>query len=177
MKNCTNVIAGRPGAGKTSWACKEAARLAQDPNNIIFYIGHRQEFEKNVRLAGADKCNLFFAHMTHAGELIGRAIDSANAEIGLFSGMDLDNEPNERVVYLFYDQCRFDLFPGRRDLLDAAAKAGVIVYVLCQVYSQVSKGDEEWLTQNCNCFVISKSRPPRIATKEEISEKYSGKKE
>lgn len=60
MENYINVIAGRPGAGKTIWACNEAASLASDPNNTVVYIGHMKEFERIVRKAGADKriCSL-----------------------------------------------------------------------------------------------------------------------
>lgn len=170
------MISGRPGAGKTIWACNEAAILAQDPNNIVIYIGHMKEFERITRKTGPDKKNLFFARLSNAGEAIGRAIDLANTFSGLFNGMTLQMEQDERkMVFLFYDQCRYDLFNGRRDLLEAATKAGVKVYILCQVFDQVDKGDVDWLKKNCNCYVISKSRPPREATKNEIDVKYRGK--
>ena len=85
MENYINVIAGRPGAGKTIWACNEAASLASDPNNTVVYIGHMEEFERIVRKAGADKKNLFFARLSNAGEAIGRAIDLANTYSGVFN--------------------------------------------------------------------------------------------
>lgn len=176
MENYINVIAGRPGAGKTIWACNEAASLASDPNNTVVYIGHMKEFERIVRKAGADKKNLFFARLSNAGEAIGRAIDLANTYSGVFNGMTLDTDQDDRkMVFLFYDQCRYDLFNGRRDILEAAAKAGVKVYMLCQVFDQVDKGNAGWLKLNCNCYVISKSRAPREATEEEIDVKYRGK--
>lgn len=176
MENYINVIAGRPGAGKTIWACNEAASLASDPNNTVVYIGHMKEFERIVRKAGADKKNLFFARLSNAGEAIGRAIDLANTYSGVFNGMTLDTDQDDcKMVFLFYDQCRYDLFNGRRDILEAAAKAGVKVYMLCQVFDQVDKGDAGWSKLNCNCYVISKSRAPREATEKEIDVKYRGK--
>ena len=175
MEKSINVIAGRPGAGKTLWACREAARLAEDENNTVIYIGHQEEF---VRILAMTKCktnNLLFARLPNAAEAIGRAIDCANAESGMFNDMTVDEgQEKRRIVYLFYDQCRFDLFPGRRILLETAAKAGVFVNVLCQVYSQVHNHNKEWLRDNCECMVISKKREPRLATKEEIHGKYCG---
>lgn len=176
MKNFINVIAGRPGSGKTLWACNEAATLAADPNNTVVYIGHQKEFGRIIRkLSQEHPRNLNFARLSNAAEAIGRAIDLANAFNGIFENMELDEEQaNRKMVYLFYDQCRYDLFYGRRDILEAAAKAGVYVYVICQVYSQVDKGDSKWLHDECNCMVISKGRPPREALPEEIAEKYRG---
>lgn len=176
MKNYINIVAGRPGSGKTIWACKEAATLAADPNNTVIYIGHQKEFGRIVRsLSQEHPKNLLFARLSNAAEAIGRAIDLANAFNGMFENMKLDEEQADRkMVYLFYDQCRYDLFYGRRDILDAAAKAGVFVYVICQVYSQVDKGDEKWLRDQCHCMVISKGRPPREALLEEVTDKYRG---
>lgn len=175
MEKSINVIAGRPGAGKTLWACREAARLAEDENNTVIYIGHKDEFNRILNLTHSKANNLFFARISNAGEAIGRAIDCANAESGMFNSMTIDEDQSKRrIVYLFYDQCRFDLFPGRRALLEEAAKAGVFVYVLCQVYAQVDNFDKKWLNEHCDCMVISKCREPRLATKEEICGKYSG---
>lgn len=176
MENLINLIAGRPGAGKTLWACREAAHLVQDPDNVVIYIGHRDEFDRILSLTrtGEHK-NLFFAHLSAAAQAIGQAIDFANAQGGMFRDMNMEiDQMHRKMVYLFYDQCRFDLFCGRRELLTVAAKAGVIVYVLCQVYAQVDKKDAVWRDTYCNCFVISKSRPPRLASPEEICGKYSG---
>lgn len=53
-----------------------------------------------------------------------------------------------------------------------AARAGVHVNVLCQIFSQIDRGDINWLNEYCTPFVISKSREPRLATQEEIQEKY-----
>lgn len=79
---------------------------------------------------------------------------------------------NRPMVFLFYDQCRHDIFNGRRELLRAAAKAGVHVYVLCQKFSQIDRNDVTWLNTYCNPYVVSKMRDPRPATDEEISEKF-----
>lgn len=177
MENYIKVVAGRPGSGKTIWACNEAATLAADPNNTVIYIGHQEEFGRIVRtLSQEHPTNLFFARLPNAAEAIGRAIDLANAFNGTFKDMKLDEEQTDRkMVYLFYDQCRYDLFRGRRDILEAAAKAGVFIYVICQVYSQVDKGDLQWLHDYCDCMVISKGRSPRDALPEEITGKYRGK--
>ena len=59
MENCINVIAGRPGAGKTLWACREAARAAEDINNTVIYIGHQEEFDRVLRLSSHHE-NIFF---------------------------------------------------------------------------------------------------------------------
>ena len=76
------------------------------------------------------------------------------------------------MVFLFYDQCRHDIFNGRRELLKAAAKAGVHVYVLCQRFSQVDRNDIDWLNEQCSAYIISKHREPRPATDEEIRDKF-----
>lgn len=79
MKNFINVIAGRPGSGKTLWACNEAATLAADPNNTVVYIGHQKEFGRIIRkLSQEHPRNLNFARLSNAAEAIGRAIDLAN---------------------------------------------------------------------------------------------------
>lgn len=177
MKNFINVIVGRPGSGKTLWACNEAATLAAEPNNIVIYIGHQEEFGRIIRkLKQEHASNLKFARLSNAAEAIGRAIDLANSFNGVFENMQMDEEQaTHKMVYLFYDQCRYDLFYGMRDILEAAAKAGVHIYVVCQVYSQVDKGDSKWLRDKCDCMVIAKGRPPRRALPEEITKKYRGR--
>lgn len=171
MENCINVIAGRPGAGKTLWACREAARAAEDINNTVIYIGHQEEFDRVLRLSSHHE-NIFFAKPVGATNAIQMATERALATKN--SGEDVEAQNNRKIVYLFYDQCRYDMFPGRREALEAAANAGVIVYVMCQVYAQIDKNDLNWLMQKCNCFVVSKGREPRPATEEEIKEKYCG---
>lgn len=171
MENFINVIAGRPGAGKTLWACHEAARAAEDVNNTVIYIGHQEEFDRILRLS-KHKENLFFAKPVGATNAIQMAIDKAKAEQA--TGEDVESQNNRKIVFLFYDQCRYDMFPGRREALKEAVRAGVIVNVLCQVYAQIDKNDINWLTKNCNCYVMSKGREPRPATEEEIKEKYCG---
>lgn len=172
MENVINVVVGRPGSGKTSWACQEAITLAADVNNIVIYIGRQQELERIVsEREYARRGNLRFAGIPNAGAAIGSAIDLANAVEDENGQYDSDKAPHQ-MVYLFYDQCRCDAFHGRRDILEAAAKAGVIVYVICQSFEQVDKGDVEWLNKNCRCMVISKGRPPRNALPDEMMSKY-----
>ena len=174
------VIAGRPGAGKTIWATEETLSYLRDKNNIVVYIGYRTERERLVRLVNerfgdSEHGQLIHAGYDHAGQAIGQAIDIANADAPLPEGMSHDqpeDSSSSRLVFVIYDQCRFDIFPGRRDLLEAAAKAGVRVCVLCQVFSQVDKNDIDWLTQNCTSYIISKTRPPRLATRNEIEFVY-----
>ena len=76
------------------------------------------------------------------------------------------------MVFLFSDPCRHDISRGRRELLEAAAKAGVHVYVLCQKFSQVDRNDINWLNEQCSVYIISKHREPRPATDEEICDKF-----
>lgn len=47
IDNRINVVAGRPGAGKTLWAAREVVDCLRDENNIILYIGFDQEFARN----------------------------------------------------------------------------------------------------------------------------------
>ena len=82
MENVINVVVGRPGSGKTSWACQEAITLAADVNNIVIYIGRQQELERIVsEREYAGRGNLRFAGIPNAGAAIGSAIDLANAPI------------------------------------------------------------------------------------------------
>ena len=159
-------------------------------NNIVIYIGFDREFERICRMVSdtygsKPHGKLLFALQDGAGEAIGKAVDIANnGESRMFLGNEDDNEyqNNRRMVFVFYDQCRHDIFNGRRDLLRvrrglaallrAAARAGVHVNVLCQIFSQIDRGDINWLNEYCTPFVISKSREPRLATQEEIQEKY-----
>ena len=166
-----NVIAGRPGAGKTRWAAREVVETIRDVKNVIIYIGFDQEFERICRMVSdtygsKPHGKLLFALQDGAGEAIGKAVDIANnGESRMFLGNEDDNEyqNNRRMVFVFN---------GRRDLLRAAARAGVHVNVLCQIFSQIDRGDIDWLNEYCTPFVISKSREPRLATQEEIQEKY-----
>ena len=175
-----SVIAGRPGAGKTLWAAREAVDCLRDPNNVVFYIGFDQEFDRICRMVrskyGANPHGrLLFALQDGAGEAIGKAIDIANLGTPSMMKENAESEEyqnNRPMVFLFYDQCRHDIFNGRRELLRAAAKAGVHVYVLCQKFSQIDRNDVTWLNTYCNPYVVSKMRDPRPATDEEISEKF-----
>lgn len=128
---CINVIAGRPGAGKTRWAAREVVETIRDVNNVIIYIGFDREFERICRMVSdtygsKPHGKLLFALQDGAGEAIGKAVDIANnGESRMFLGNEDDNEyqNNRRMVFVFYDQCRHDIFNGRRDLLRAAARA------------------------------------------------------
>lgn len=175
-----SVIAGRPGAGKTRWAAREVVETLRDVNNVVIYIGFDREFERICRMVSdtygsKPHGKLLFALQDGAGEAIGKAVDIANnGEPHMYLGNEDDDEyqNNRRMVFVFYDQCRHDIFNGRRDLLRAAARAGVHVNVLCQIFSQIDRGDINWLNEYCTPFVISKYREPRLATQEEIQEKY-----
>lgn len=151
-----NIIAGRPGAGKTVFVKNEIEGLTKESNNLVVYIGHQKDFGEVL-----DHANNFLQGTEQEfGQLIGWAIDRVN------------NADENTRVFVFHDQCRFEMIPGRRDMLVAAAKAGVIVTVLCQRYCQVSRNDDEWLSSNCTCQIISKRRPPRLATEDEMFNLY-----
>ena len=75
VDNNISVIAGRPGAGKTLWAAREAVDCLRDPNNVVFYIGFDQEFDRICRMVrskyGANPHGrLLFALQDGAGEAI-----------------------------------------------------------------------------------------------------------
>lgn len=173
MYNPINVYAGRPGAGKTIWARHEIKHLLTDPNNTVFYIGYPREFVQITNENANAPGKVYFAEDTAASEVIGRAIDLANNSHCGFEGKDTEEvQATRKQVYLFFDQCRYMMYPGLRDLLVAASKAGIIVNVFCQYYHQVDKGDKNWLTENCMCFVISKTRAPRLADDKDKMTKY-----
>lgn len=155
-----NIIAGRPGAGKTMFVRDEIKSLLKDPNNLVVYIGHQKGFEPLFEAAQEYPGTFKRGTEDEFGQLIGLAIDTAN------------NADDNQRIFVFHDQCRFEMMPGRRDMLVAAAKAGVIVSVLCQKFCQVSRNDDKWLRDNCNCEIISKRRPPRLATEEEMFDLY-----
>ena len=173
IDNRINVVAGRPGAGKTLWAAREVVDCLRDENNIILYIGFDQEFARICRMAPHGR--LLFALQDSAGEAIGKSVDLANFQAQCLVMADPESkeaQSRKPMVFLFYDQCRHDIFNGRRELLKAAAKAGVHVYVLCQRFSQVDRNDIDWLNEQCSAYIISKHREPRAATDEEIRDKF-----
>ena len=143
IDNRINIVAGRPGAGKTLWAAREVVDCLRDENNIVLYIGFDQEFDRICRMVRAKYGNaphgrLLFALQDGAGEAIGKSVDLANFQAQGFAMADPESEEAQSrkpMVFLFYDQCCHDIFNGRRELLKAAAKAGVHVYVLCQSIS------------------------------------------
>ena len=153
IDNRISVIAGRPGAGKTLWAAREAVDCLRDPNNVVLYIGFDQEFDRICRMVRSKYGNaphgrLLFALQDGAGEAIGKAIDIANLGTPQMMHENAESEEfqnNRPMVFLFYDQCRHDIFNGRRELLKAAMKAGVHVHVHCQKFSQVDRNDVDWL--------------------------------
>ena len=53
IDNHINVVAGRPGAGKTLWAAREVVDCLRDENNIVLYIGFDQEFDRICRMVRA----------------------------------------------------------------------------------------------------------------------------
>lgn len=169
-----NIYAGRPGAGKTHWARKEICNLLIDPNNIVVYIGHSEMNAKLAEESGNLPGKLYMSDDLHAAQAIGVAIDAANMDRAMFPERDESEiaQRNHRQVFIFFDQCRQLISNGHRDLLVAAAKAGVSVNVLCQVFHQVDKGDLKWLAENCTCNIISKGREPRIASKDEREASY-----
>ena len=158
MKNKIKVIAGRPGAGKTIQVEKEISHLLTDPNNLVFYIGNNEPHNIPDEL----RDRLQYWGYAAASQAIGASIDCAYRA-----------GENQRV-YVYFEQCRFSMRSGRRDLLVAAAKAGVDITVVVQAFRQVDKGDTNWLIENCECMIVSKRRPPRMATTEEIYETYRG---
>ena len=173
-ENNINLYAGRPGAGKTVWARKEIESLLADPHNLVVYIGHSSESEKIQNLTEQLPGKLFVSDDTHAAQAIGCAIDAANMDHTIYPDMDESEDARENhcQVSIFFDQCRQLISFGHRDMLVAAAKAGVSVNVLCQVFHQVDKNDLNWLMQNCNCNIISKGRAPRMAQKDEVEKTY-----
>lgn len=166
-ENPIKIIAGRPGSGKTRWMIDEILNLLNDPNNAVIFIGFEREYASiSSKLAENQARNFLFADEDHASEFIGKAIDLTYAisQYKYITGQDAE----EKRVYLFYDQCRHAMYPGRRDLLLAASKAGVDISIICQMYNQVDKGDTVWLVKNCDAYVISKGKAPRLANKDEF---------
>lgn len=168
-RHAINLYAGRPGAGKTQWAREEIEMQLSDKNNLVVYIGCPQDAARVLSAAHRHPGQLRVANMMNAAEAIGYGVDAANR----FAACATDDpEAEQAQVTIYFDHCRNSVFYGYRDLLVAAAKAGVTVHVLCQNFQQVDKGDMDWLVQNCNCNIIAKGRAPRPASKEEIKTIY-----
>lgn len=168
-----NVYAGRPGAGKTIWARNEIMHLLTDPNNIVFYIGFRREIESidsGIQNAAGE---MHFADDATASQAIDCAISLANAAAqNGSSNMSEEEQATRKQIYIFYDQCRYMIDPFIREKLLAAVKAGAQVNILCQYYHQVDTNDKAWLIDNCTCFVISKTRAPRLADEKDLLTAY-----
>ncbi len=93
IDNHINVVAGRPGAGKTLWAAREVVDCLRDENNIVLYIGFDQEFDRICRMVRAKYGNaphgrLLFALQDGAGEAIGKSVDLANFQAQGFAMAD-----------------------------------------------------------------------------------------
>lgn len=176
MEKYISVIAGRAGSGKTYYIEQEIGEKIKDPNKVVVLID-RQPPEKYMRMPDVSgevesifgkrdvmhemlPPNLIYFDYAHAAEAIGKAIDAATA-------MD-----QSIPVYLYYDQVRYMMPVYIRDMLVAAGRTGVEVTVVAQLFSQVDRGEAEWLKKHCYADVISKHRPPRRASVEEINEVY-----
>jgi len=175
-----SVIAGRPGAGKTRWAAREVVETLRDVNNVVIYIGFDREFERICRMVSdtygsKPHGKLLFALQDGAGEAIGKAVDIANnGESRMFLGNEDDNEyqNNRRMVFVFYDQCRRDIFTAGSHVYQRQCglrifQIGRRRFPLCFRIIGILPA-----YRTCTPFVISKSREPRLATQEEIQEKY-----
>ena len=169
MEKFVNVIAGKPGAGKTLYVQKEIEDVIRDPERVAILIANTPP--KKFMLDSDTKdgnnmyrkllpANLLFFDFSHAASGIGKAIDIANV-IG-------DGMP----VNLYYDQNRYSMPSYIRDMLVVASKAGVNVTVTVQKFGQIDKNDKEWLNENCYLYIISKQRPPREALSDEINKTY-----
>ncbi len=156
MEHYIDVYAGRPGAGKTIYVQNEIKHLLSNPKNVVVWVG----FKLPSRIAEINPKNLFFFDFSQASRAIGFAMDTVYAA------------DEDTFVYLFYDQCRYEMLPGRRDILVAAAKAGVRVSVTVQAFHQVDKDDTAWLNKYCQPFIIKHGRTPRLATEDEINNFY-----
>lgn len=164
-----NVYAGRPGAGKTVWARHEITHLLTDQNNTVIYVGFKREIEAIAAGNQNSMGKMLFSNDETAAQAIDQAIsiaEKAAQENGL-GDMSEEDQANRKQIYLFYDQCRYMLDPDMRKKLLTAAEAGVRVNILCQYYHQVDGNDKEWLAENCTCYVISKTRAPRLANEKE----------
>ena len=112
IDNRINIVAGRPGAGKTLWAAREVVDCLRDENNIVLYIGFDQEFDRICRMVRAKYGNaphgrLLFALQDGAGEAIGKSVDLANFQAQGFAMADPESEEAQSrkpMVFLFYDQ-------------------------------------------------------------------------
>ena len=67
IDNRINIVAGRPGAGKTLWAAREVVDCLRDENNIVLYIGFDQEFDRICRMVRA-KYGLSLIHISDEEE-------------------------------------------------------------------------------------------------------------
>jgi hypothetical protein len=156
LEHYIDVYAGLPGAGKTIYVQNEIEHLLSNPKNVVVWVG----FKLPSRIAEINPKNLFFFDFSQASRAIGFAMDTVYAA------------DEDTFVYLFYDQCRYEMLPGRRDILVAAAKAGVRISVTVQAFHQVDKDDTAWLNKYCQPFIIKHSRAPRLATEDEINNFY-----
>lgn len=169
-----NIYAGRPGSGKTLWARQEIAALMGDANNFVVYIGHADEMNYLEEMTKEKPGKLFLSKDTHFGQTIGTAIDMANyATENESSDESEEMQNNRKQVYIFCDQCRYSMGHGYRNLLVAAAQAGICVNVLCQRFSQVSRGNSDWLAEHGNCLIIAKGKAPRLAESDEVHQMYA----
>ena len=125
MSEFINVIAGRPGAGKTAFILKDIEDFIRDPEHIAVLI----DYKIPSKYTESMPANLRFFDFSHASTGIGWAIDTVNA-IGL-----------NGKVRLYYDQNRFSMPHHTREMLIAAGMAGVDVTVTVQKFDQIDEGD------------------------------------
>ena len=156
----TEEKSGFLGIGKTieieAYCPKDIEDFIRDPEHIAVLI----DYKIPSKYTESMPANLRFFDFSHASTGIGWAIDTVNA-IGL-----------NGKVRLYYDQNRFSMPHHTREMLVAAGMAGVDVTVTVQKFDQIDEGDITWLTTMCYSYIISKHRPPRPATDEEVEVKY-----
>lgn len=163
------IIAGKPGAGKHEVIGREICDVIRDPNNIVYLCGNQKMYEilGNIQ----EYNNVFTFRNENLGSAIGKTIDMA-ARLSSTQHSMAKCESNKYKVYLYISHCYSGVTRGYRDMLAAASKAGAEVCIIAQRFSQVCENDAQWLREHGDCYVVSKHRPPRLATLDERKNIY-----
>ena len=150
-ENKIKVIVGYAGSGKTLAMLREVKETIRDENNLAVIVGVHDEYQEDLD----EKNNASLFHYDHLQNAIKSAVKNTQG-----------NDEN-KMSFLFVDAGAYVFTEDDRKDFVNAMKKGVNIFITTQRFSMLDGGDIEWLIENCDTFVVSKHRTPRLLSTKE----------